>query len=154
MNQDDQQSSWSVQAIGRVSSTRTEAIDDDWGGITAAITLLQPFGPDALVGLDEFSHLEVIYLFDRVDPDTVNRGARIPRNNPAWPAVGIFAQRAKNRPNRLGLATCELVERRRAAPCGCGASTPSTARPCSTSSRTWPSSGPGARSPSRPGPTS
>jgi tRNA-Thr(GGU) m(6)t(6)A37 methyltransferase TsaA len=109
MSQDDQQSSWSVQAIGRVSSSRTEAIDDDWGGITATITLLQPFGPDALVGLDEFSHLEVIYLFDRVDPDTVNRGARIPRNNPAWPAVGIFAQRAKNRPNRLGLATCELV---------------------------------------------
>ena len=109
MSQDDQQSSWSVQAIGRVSSSRTEAIDDDWGGITATITLLQPFGPDAFVGLDEFSHLEVIYLFDRVDPDTVNRGARIPRNNPAWPAVGIFAQRAKDRPNRIGLSTCELV---------------------------------------------
>jgi tRNA (Thr-GGU) A37 N-methylase len=33
----------------------------------------------------------------------------VPRNNPAWPEVGIFAQRVKNRPNRLGLSTCELV---------------------------------------------
>ncbi|MGZ4683523.1 MAG: SAM-dependent methyltransferase [Acidimicrobiales bacterium] len=109
MNDHDEASSWTVQAIGRVSSGRAEAIDDDWGGIDATITLLAPFGPDALAGLDEFSHLEVIYLFDRVDPDTVHRGARIPRDNPAWPAVGIFAQRAKNRPNRLGLATCELI---------------------------------------------
>jgi tRNA (Thr-GGU) A37 N-methylase len=39
----------------------------------------------------------------------VHTEARVPRNNPDWPAVGIFAQRAKNRPNRLGLCTCELV---------------------------------------------
>lgn len=109
MNDHDEASSWTVRAVGRVSSGRTEAVDDDWGEIEATITLLDAFGPDALAGLDEFSHLEVIYLFDRVDPDTVHRGARIPRGNPAWPAVGIFAQRAKNRPNRLGLATCELI---------------------------------------------
>jgi len=34
----------------------------------------------------------------------------MPRGNPAWPAVGIFAQRAKDRPNRIGLATCELID--------------------------------------------
>jgi tRNA (Thr-GGU) A37 N-methylase len=62
-----------------------------------------------LRGLTEFTHVEVIYLFDRVDPETVTLGARVPRGNPAWPEVGIFAQRAKNRPNRLGLATCTLL---------------------------------------------
>jgi tRNA (Thr-GGU) A37 N-methylase len=35
--------------------------------------------------------------------------ARHPRGNPAWPEVGIFAQRATDRPNRLGLCTCALV---------------------------------------------
>ena len=70
---------------------------------------MAPFGPAALLGLDEFSHVEVIYLFDRVDPATVHIGSRVPRDNPAWPEVGILAQRAKNRPNRLGLATCALV---------------------------------------------
>ena len=29
--------------------------------------------------------------------------------NAEWPEVGIFAQRAKDRPNRLGLCTCALV---------------------------------------------
>ena len=103
-------STWAVRAIGFVSSPRTEAIDDDWGAVEATITLVAPFGPSAVLGLDEFSHVEVIYLFDRVDPATVHTESRVPRNNPAWPEVGILAQRAKNRPNRLGLATCELVE--------------------------------------------
>ena len=61
-------------------------------------------------GLDEFSHLEVVYLFHRVDPAGVHTRARRPRGNPAWPAVGIFAQRAKDRPNRLGISVCELLE--------------------------------------------
>ena len=84
-------------------------IDDDWGAVEATITLVPPYGPAAIAGITEFSHLEVIYLFDRVDPATVHAGARRPRGNPAWPEVGIFAQRAKDRPNRLGLTTCELV---------------------------------------------
>jgi tRNA-Thr(GGU) m(6)t(6)A37 methyltransferase TsaA len=109
MTEHNDASTWTMQAIGTVSSGRTEAIDDDWGGVEATIALLEPFGADALRGLDEFSHIEVIYLFDRVAPDTVNIGSRVPRSNPAWPEVGIFAQRAKNRPNRLGLSTCDLV---------------------------------------------
>jgi tRNA (Thr-GGU) A37 N-methylase len=39
----------------------------------------------------------------------VATGARHPRNNPAWPSVGIFAQRAKNRPNRIGTTICRLL---------------------------------------------
>jgi tRNA (adenine37-N6)-methyltransferase len=34
---------------------------------------------------------------------------RHPRNNPNWPAVGIFAQRGKNRPNRLGTTVCRVL---------------------------------------------
>ena len=36
-------------------------------------------------------------------------GARRPRGNPDWPLVGIFAQRGKNRPNRLGVTVCRIV---------------------------------------------
>ncbi len=62
-----------------------------------------------MAGLDGFSHVEVVFLFDRVDPDTVCITGRHPRGNPEWPEVGIFAQRAKDRPNRIGLSTCEVV---------------------------------------------
>ena len=36
-------------------------------------------------------------------------GARHPRGNTDWPKIGIFAQRGKNRPNRLGLTICRVV---------------------------------------------
>ncbi len=66
-------------------------------------------GDDAAAGLRAFSHLEVVYVFDRVDPAGVDRGSRHPRGNTEWPAVGILAQRAKNRPNRIGVTVCELM---------------------------------------------
>lgn len=99
-----------VRAIGRVSSPRTEAIDDDWGAIESTITLdAEQFTSEALLGLDEFSHVEVVYVFDRVDPAGVQLAARHPRGNTDWPKVGIFAQRAKGRPNRIGVSVCELL---------------------------------------------
>jgi len=100
---------WPVEAVGRVTSTRREVLDDGWDAVTASITVDPRFGVAALAGLDAFSHVEVLYLFDRVDPGAVHTGARRPRGNPDWPAVGIFAQRAKDRPNRIGLSTCELL---------------------------------------------
>ncbi|RBY77005.1 tRNA (N6-threonylcarbamoyladenosine(37)-N6)-methyltransferase TrmO [Blastococcus sp. TF02-09] len=96
--------------IGSVHSPRTEPLDDDWDTVTSTITLdAERFTPDALDGLDAFSHVEVVYVFDRVDPAGVQAGARHPRNNPAWPRVGIFAQRAKGRPNRIGVTVCRLL---------------------------------------------
>jgi tRNA (adenine37-N6)-methyltransferase len=99
-----------MQPIGRVISPRSEAIDDDWDAITATIELDPALlDPGATDGLNEFSHVEVVYVFDRVDPATVNIGARHPRGNTAWPRVGILAQRAKNRPNRIGVTVCRLL---------------------------------------------
>jgi tRNA (adenine37-N6)-methyltransferase len=99
-----------MEPIGKVSSPRTEAVDDDWEEVVAAVTLDPArFGADALRGLEEFSHLEVVFVFDRVDPSGVEVGARRPRGNPDWPEVGIFAQRARNRPNRIGVSVCHLL---------------------------------------------
>jgi tRNA-Thr(GGU) m(6)t(6)A37 methyltransferase TsaA len=98
-----------VQPIGFVSAPRPRAEDDFWGGEEACITLAEPFTADALQGLADFSHVEVLFLFHEVDPSRIVTGARHPRNNTAWPAVGIFAQRGKNRPNRIGSTICRLV---------------------------------------------
>jgi tRNA-Thr(GGU) m(6)t(6)A37 methyltransferase TsaA len=100
---------FTVEPIGHVTSSRVEPIDDDWDAVAATITLdADRFTPDAVAGLDAFSHVEVVYLFDRVDPVAVETGARHPRGNRDWPRVGIFAQRAKDRPNRLGVSVCRL----------------------------------------------
>jgi tRNA (adenine37-N6)-methyltransferase len=95
--------------IGVVRGGRVEPIDDDWGGMLSEIVLDDRFPTDALDGLDEFSHVEVVYIFDRVDEAKITVGARHPRGRSDWPRVGIFAQRAKGRPNRIGVTTCEIV---------------------------------------------
>ena len=100
-----------LEPIGIVRSPRAEARDDDWGGVVSRIELADGFGPEALDGLDEFSHAEVLFVFDRVTGDAVERGARHPRGNAAWPKVGIFVQRGKDRPNRLG-STIVRIQRR------------------------------------------
>ena len=99
-----------VRAIGYVMSPRVGRKDDDWGEVESTIRLdPDRFEPDALAGLDAFSHVEIIFLFDQFDEANVTVGSRHPRGNEAWPKVGIFAQRASSRPNRLGLTTCEVA---------------------------------------------
>lgn len=100
----------SLEPIGYVRSTRTEVRDDDWDAETASIELdTSIFSADALLELDAFSHVEVVYFFNQVPESKIERGARRPRNNPEWPMVGIFAQRGKNRPNRLGVTTAQIL---------------------------------------------
>jgi tRNA-Thr(GGU) m(6)t(6)A37 methyltransferase TsaA len=101
---------FTVNSIGRVSCARREAIDDDWDAFPSQITLdAAVFEADALSGLEGFSHVEVIYLFDQVGESAVVTGARHPRGREDWPRVGIFAQRGKNRPNRIGATICRIV---------------------------------------------
>jgi len=96
--------------IGVVRNERTEATDDDWDRVNSSIELdLSVVGEQAIKGLVRFSHIEVVFVFDRVDPDSVELAARHPRGNPDWPQVGILAQRAKARPNRIGTTVCELM---------------------------------------------
>ncbi|WP_217166247.1 SAM-dependent methyltransferase [Streptomyces sp. AC512_CC834] len=99
-----------VVPVAYVHSDRREIVDDDWGPVASVIRLdADRFGTDAVLGLDSFSHLEVVFRFHRVPPHKVQEGARHPRNNPEWPSAGIFAQRGKNRPNRLGVSRCRLL---------------------------------------------
>lgn len=100
-----------IVPVATVHNDRTEIVDDHWGPVASVIRLdASRFGPDALVGLDSFSHVEVVFHFHRVPPWKVERGARHPRGNPEWPLAGIFAQRGKNRPNRIGVSRCRLIK--------------------------------------------
>jgi tRNA-Thr(GGU) m(6)t(6)A37 methyltransferase TsaA len=100
---------FTMTAIGHVRGGRVEATDDEWGPVEATIELdAERFTADVVAGLDEFSHVDVVYVFDQVDEARINLGARHPRGNEKWPLVGILAQRAKARPNRIGVTTCEL----------------------------------------------
>jgi tRNA (adenine37-N6)-methyltransferase len=98
-----------LQPVGQVHSAEKGPREDDWGGIVSEIRLSERFGPEALQGLAEFSHVEVLFYFHRVSEESVVTGVRHPRGNASWPKTGIFAQRGKNRPNRIGATICRLL---------------------------------------------
>ena len=98
-----------LEPIGTVRGGRTEPTDDGWDAERCTIQLAERFGPDALAGMDAFSHVEVVFQFHLVAEDEVVAGARRPRGRPDWPEVGIFAQRGRVRPNRLGVTICRLL---------------------------------------------
>jgi tRNA (adenine37-N6)-methyltransferase len=100
---------YTIEPIGFVTAIRAHAEDDYWGDERASIELTSRFTAQALQGLGEFSHVEILFVFHEVEENKIAIGARHPRNNKAWPAVGIFAQRGKNRPNRLGSTICRVV---------------------------------------------
>ena len=99
-----------IRPIGRVVGGRTVAVDDNWDDETATIEL-DPTEVEAGAtdGLADFSHVEVVFFFDQVDEDALCRGSRHPRGRTDWPSVGILAQRAKDRPNRIGVTVCRVV---------------------------------------------
>lgn len=100
---------FNLSPVGVVRSSRTEAVDDNWDSEISIIELVPPFNDRALLGLAEFSHCIVVYVFDRATWDE-SKISRHPRGNTDWPEVGIFAQRAKDRPNRLGVTVCQILE--------------------------------------------
>lgn len=99
-----------VSPIGIVRSDRAEVLDDNWGPVESVIELDETvLDADATLGLEEFSHLEVVYRFHLCDPDSTTVGSRHPRGDRTLPRVGVLAQRVKDRLNHLGVSRCEIV---------------------------------------------
>ena len=100
-----------MTSIGFVRSTRSRIEDDNWDAEKVHVELdASQFSAEALAGLTEFSHVEVVFFMDQVDAGKMETSARHPRNNTEWPKVGIFAQRGKNRPNRIGSTICRVLK--------------------------------------------
>lgn len=103
-----------VRAVAVVRGGRIENRDDHWGDVLSRIELVDDVPDDALCGLDAFSHVQVVALADRADDVPPAPWRRRPRGRLQWPDVGVFAQRNKDRPNRLlvSIARIESVEPR------------------------------------------
>jgi tRNA-Thr(GGU) m(6)t(6)A37 methyltransferase TsaA len=98
--------------IGYVKNSRSGMHDDYWGNVTSEIIISDKLPEECLDGIDTFSHLEIIFYFDKANREETVDGASHPRGNKVWPRVGIFAQRKKDRPNHLGLTIVKLISRK------------------------------------------
>ena len=97
-----------IKPVASVRNSRTESRDDNWSEIISEIELADDLPTEAFNSISDFTHLEIIFWFDRVKKEEIVYAGR-PRGNATYPSVGIFAQRKKDRPNSIGLCTVELV---------------------------------------------
>ncbi|MDJ1494986.1 tRNA (N6-threonylcarbamoyladenosine(37)-N6)-methyltransferase TrmO [Cytophagaceae bacterium DM2B3-1] len=98
-----------LHSVAIVKNTRKTPTDDYWEGVVSEIELADHIPTEAFDQISDFSHLEIIYYFNQVEDSDIVFSGR-PRGNPAYPLVGIYGQRKKDRPNAIGLATVELLE--------------------------------------------
>ena len=99
-----------LKPIAIVKNSRTNLSDDYWGNVISEIELLENIPVNAYDGIEDFSHLEILFYFNQSDKSKIIFNGH-PRGNTNWPAVGIFAQRKRDRPNSIGLTIVELMER-------------------------------------------
>ena len=89
-------------------SSATEKVDESWGSVESRIEL-EPEYRAGLRGLEQFSHVLVVAWLHQADFDPARHLVRRPRGRDDMPLVGIFAQRAKDRPSPLGITVVPIV---------------------------------------------
>lgn len=96
------------EPIGMVKSPVTEMVDEGWGAVISEIHLESHLA-SGLRGLEHFPHIIVLFLMHKSTFDPKTDLVRHPQGRSDMPEIGIFAQRAKHRPNPIGITAVELV---------------------------------------------
>ena len=91
--------SFRIIPVGKVRKTDTAASIEIFDDYT-----------DALLGLDGFSHVVVLYWFDQNDTSAKRRVLQVhPRKDPQNPLTGVFATHSPQRPNLIGFTVCKII---------------------------------------------
>ncbi len=98
-----------LKPIGFVKSPVSEARDENWGNVISEIHLDSTLAA-GLKGLEQFSHVIVIFMMHQSRFNPTKHLVRRPQERADMPELGIFAQRAKHRPNPIGISAVELIQ--------------------------------------------
>ena len=102
-----------IKPIAIVKNDRLKTDEFRWGDVLSEIILTDEMPDQCLTGMEDFSHLEIIFYFHLLRDADVVFDLRHPRENTSYPLTGIFAQRSRARPNKLGATIVELIEVRK-----------------------------------------
>lgn len=102
----------SFHPIGVVRNGVSSQIESGWGSIKSKIRLERKY-VRGLRGIEEFSHLVIVFWMHRVGSDKGTiKMLRHPRGSKNFPVRGIFAQRTKVRVNPIGITVVRLLRKR------------------------------------------
>ena len=72
------------------------------------IEIFEPYG-DALLGLEDFSHIHVFFWFHENDTADRRKTLRVhPRKDKKIPLTGVFGTHSPLRPNLIGITICKI----------------------------------------------
>jgi tRNA-Thr(GGU) m(6)t(6)A37 methyltransferase TsaA len=100
-----------LKPIGFVKNSITEPKRKDWETVISEIIINEDL-KEALSGIDEFSHIVVVYWMHKLPPSQRSVFKVHPKGNQNLPLVGVFASRSPARPNPMGITIVKLVEHR------------------------------------------
>ena len=94
--------------IGTVKNSVKNRKDSSWGDDVSLIILDEQY-KCGLKELENFSHAVILFHLDKAKFEKERHLQRHPQNRDDMPLVGIFSQRGKDRPNRIGITSVEIV---------------------------------------------
>lgn len=97
-----------MRPVAFVHSDVRERKDVSWGDDVSTLKL-EPACAGGLMGLSDFSHALIVTYLDQAKYDRERHLQRRPQNRADMPLTGIFSQRAKDRPNQIGVTAVEVV---------------------------------------------
>ncbi|MBP3414854.1 MAG: tRNA (N6-threonylcarbamoyladenosine(37)-N6)-methyltransferase TrmO [Clostridia bacterium] len=97
-----------MQSIASVSANVKTKKDTMWGENISRIILKDEY-IGGFLGLEDFSHAIIIYHLNEAEFCRDRHLRRHPQNRSDMPCVGIFSQRAKDRPNNIGITSVEII---------------------------------------------
>lgn len=97
-----------MRPIGFVRNDVKDKKDHSWGEELSTIVLDESYR-HGLTGLADFSHAIILTYLDKAAYDPDKHLQRRPQNRADMPLTGIFAQRAKDRPNPIGITAVQIV---------------------------------------------
>ena len=97
-----------MEPIGRVKNHVADRKDVSWGEDISSVVLDRQY-VSGLKGLEGFSHAIILFYLDQACYQKEKHLQRRPQNRDDMPLVGIFSQRGKDRPNRIGMTSVEIM---------------------------------------------
>lgn len=101
-----------LRPIGSVCNSIGVLKREGWDSVVSEI-LLKPEYEEALEGLEDYSHLFVLFWITRIPRSRRGMLKVHPKSREDLPLVGIFATRTQYRPNPIGLTLVELLGRKK-----------------------------------------
>lgn len=97
-----------LDVIGYVTNSVLAPCPSGWERIESSISLVAPAASEMLLGLEQYSHIIVVFLLDRLGDDRPRPSTLRPGSDAA-PLQGVLATRSQLRPVPLGVSIVPLL---------------------------------------------